>query len=263
MNQLIKPYYITRIVVTSLFVLVALSIASLYSNPYSLWYLLGTLGIWVLVGGLGVELGLHRYFSHGSFSCSKSTARLLGFLGCLSLNGDPIFWASVHNGSHHRYADTEKDVHSPIHGIFHSYLGWIIDPKTFDSLRFEYAGKRALSDKYFVYYQRYYLTIVTLTFLVVYNISPMFFFMSFIPGIFLAFNQGPMVNVLCHSSIGYRNYDTNDNSNNITWLSYLTFGLALHNNHHKYPNRANFAIYGEVDPGFVLIKSLGFSDVKL
>lgn len=255
----VKPHYITRLVISSLVVLSLISLYNLITESYSLWFLLGTIITWVLVGGVGVELGLHRYFSHGMFTCNKTTARLLGFLGCLSLNGDPIFWASVHNGSHHRYADKVEDVHSPIHGVFQSYLGWIIDSKTFKNLRFEYAGKRALSDKFFVYYQRYYLLLVVLTFTLVYSVSPMFFFMSFIPGIVLAFNQGPIVNVLCHSIIGYRNFDTKDNSKNVKWLSYLTFGLALHNNHHKFPNIKDFAIKeDEFDIGFYLMELLGF-----
>lgn len=223
-------------------------------HDYSIWYFLGTLVTWVLVGGFGVEVGFHRYFSHGMFDCSKTTARILGLLGCLSLNGDPIFWSGVHSGSHHKHTDTIKDVHSPIHGFWHSYLGWIIDPHTYATFNVGYAGRRALGDVWFVYYQRYYLLIIASIFSAIFFLSPSFFFMSFIPGVVIAFNQGPSVNVLCHSKIGYRNYEVSDLSKNVRWLSYLTFGLALHNNHHKFPRLDNFATHdNEIDLGFKLI----------
>jgi stearoyl-CoA desaturase (delta-9 desaturase) len=63
--------------------------------------------------------------------------------------------------------------------------------------------------------------------------------------------------------VGYANYPMDNNSKNVRWLSWFTWGLALHNNHHKYPARANFAVErGEVDIGYWLIKLLGFKDTS-
>ena len=47
-----------------------------------------------------------------------------------------------------------------------------------------------------------------------------------------------IVNAVSHAPInlpsilGYRNYETNENSKNIPLAGYLTFGEAWHNNHH-------------------------------
>jgi len=90
----------------------------------------------------------------------------------------------------------------------------------------------------------------------------MFFFLSFLPGVFLSFNQGPLTNYFCHvARFGYRNYDTSDSSVNVTFLSYLTFGLALHNNHHRFPGKANFEVAdNEIDLGYRLAKLVGFKE---
>lgn len=244
-------------IILPIFVLFAYS-TTLWAN-YNIWYFLGFILSWVLVGGLGIEIGHHRYFSHGHFTCSKWTARLLSFLGNLALNGSAVFWSAVHMGYHHRHADNEKDIHSPIHGVWVSYLGWTVYERCTQNIDPAFAGRRALGDKWVIFMHKNYYSIIYLVFISVYLISPMFFFLSFIPGIFLSFNQGPIVNVLGHTrKFGYINFEVDNNSRNITWLSYLTFGLALHNNHHKFPGNANFAQKPrEFDLGYQLMRILG------
>ena len=57
-----------------------------------------------------------------------------------------------------------------------------------------------------------------------------------------------IVNGLGHAA-GYRNHDTPDTSVNSRWSVWLVGGESLHNNHHRYPSRANFAHEpGELDP---------------
>jgi len=36
------------------------------------------------------------------------------------------------------------------------------------------------------------------------------------------------------SHVGYRNYETGDNSRNLWWVALLTYGEGWHNNHHAY-----------------------------
>ena len=132
----------TKLVLLSLFGLMLYSLT--FYSQMNMGYLLGIILVWTLVGGVGVEIGLHRLFSHNMFNVNIWQRRIIGLLGCLSLNGDPIFWSSIHNGSHHRHADTMQDVHSPIHGFWHSYLGWIVDETTYQQVKAGSAGKQAL-----------------------------------------------------------------------------------------------------------------------
>ena len=43
----------------------------------------------------------------------------------------PLWWASIHR-RHHKYCDTEADVHSPkIHGPIYAHIGWMVDRRYF------------------------------------------------------------------------------------------------------------------------------------
>ncbi len=54
---------------------------------------------------------------------------------------------------------------------------------------------------------------------------------------------------------GYRNFETEDGSTNITSLGFIIGGEELHNNHHAYPSSAKFSSkWWEVDLGWFYIK---------
>ena len=58
----------------------------------------------------------------------------------------------------------------------------------------------------------------------------------------LSFHQEAIVNSVCHlGKFGYRTFDTKDKSMNIPLLALLTWGQALHNNHHYDYDSYNFA----------------------
>jgi stearoyl-CoA desaturase (delta-9 desaturase) len=54
--------------------------------------------------------------------------------------------------------------------------------------------------------------------------------------------QDNLVNVFGHSKggIGYRNYETKDNSYNNLFLGYFAWGQGWHNNHHYDPKSFDF-----------------------
>ena len=81
---------------------------------------------WVLISGFGVAIGFHRLISHGAFHSRHFTRNVLAYLGSMGAQGSPVFWASLHNGLHHPFSDTARDLHSPINGKFNSYIGWQI-----------------------------------------------------------------------------------------------------------------------------------------
>ena len=65
------------------------------------------------------------------------------------------------------------------------------------------------------------------------------------------FHTTSFVNVLTHK-IGYRNFDTNDNSTN---LNIPIIPQSLHNNHHKYPSNIDCAIkWFEIDLSSFIIR---------
>ncbi len=56
---------------------------------------------------------------------------------------------------------------------------------------------------------------------------------------------------------GYRNFDTDDRSHNLTPWAVLLGGEELHNNHHAFPSSARFALRrGEFDIGWMVLRML-------
>ena len=215
---------------------------------------------WVIIGGFGLDIGIHRIISHRQFSVNIITERILSYLGLLGLNGSPIFWRALHVGYHHPRSDTPRDFHSPVNGGFlNAYVLYI---NKLDTLKF-LGCKELLNDKFQMFLQNHDASIVWVTLLLVLLVSPLACTIL-LAAMVMSFHQTAIVNALCHfEQFGYATYDTKDRSRNIKWLSYLTFGLALHNNHHKYPAAPNYAMNpGEYDIGYNLAKLARFRETE-
>jgi len=71
------------------------------------------------------------------------------------------------------------------------------------------------------------------------------------------------VNAVAHT-FGRRPYE--NSATNVGWLTWLTAGEGLHNNHHAAPTSARFALHdGEIDPAWPfirLLRTLGLADIR-
>ena len=68
--------------------------------------------VFYVVTGLGVTVGLHRHFTHGSFKAKRPLKIALGIAGSLSLEMSVLDWVATHR-KHHKFSDKEGDPHSP------------------------------------------------------------------------------------------------------------------------------------------------------
>ena len=75
-----------------------------------------------------ITAGYHRYFSHKSYRLNRVSQFLLAFGGTMASQKGPLWWAA-HHRNHHRFSDTERDVHSPKRGFWWSHVGWILCDK--------------------------------------------------------------------------------------------------------------------------------------
>lgn len=73
----------------------------------------------------GVSVVLHRYFSHKAFRTSRIFQAILALIASLTLVRGPIRFASAHR-YHHLHSDSTQDLHSPQHGFWWSYVGWLM-----------------------------------------------------------------------------------------------------------------------------------------
>lgn len=97
---------------------------------------LGLLVGMYLLTMLGIELGLHRYFSHRAFETTRPLRALLLILGSMAGQGSALLWSGVHRW-HHAHTDAPGDPHSPtagrsglwqrLRGFFWAQFLWYLD----------------------------------------------------------------------------------------------------------------------------------------
>ena len=221
----------------------SLTIVLLAMGIIPLYYLWATFVMWVLVCGLGIAVGYHRVFSHRTHKLPAWKETIILFFATFAGQGSSIFWAALHRGYHHPYSDQPKDIHSPVvYGKLHAFVGWY---NTVTERNMPISIKYAidlLKKPHHVFFHKHYLKILWLTPIVValfdWKLALTGFWLVTMLGLF----QDNMVNVFGHTKafIGYRNFDTRDNSQNNPILGYLTWGQAWHNNHHHAPGSFDF-----------------------
>lgn len=202
---------------------------------------------YTLISGLGVAVGFHRFFSHKAFKTTPFWEQAMLYCGSLACHGHALFWVALHRGLHHRFSDTDKDPHSPVtHSWWHAYQGYAFDPKLVDQVPIR-AGGDFLRHPEWQWNVHHYHTVLWLTWVVVALISFQFNAPWLLAGLAAAqvwaIHQEALVNVVGHvSGFGsYRNYEVDDHSVNRNFLGLLTWGQALHNNHHGDAGNPSFA----------------------
>src|SRR4051812_49474472 len=61
--------------------------------------------------GLGITVGFHRYFTHGSFKARRGLRVALAIAGSMAVEGNVTRWVAGHR-KHHKFSDKEGDPHS-------------------------------------------------------------------------------------------------------------------------------------------------------
>lgn len=186
------------------------------------------------------NIALHRYFAHKSFKTSPTKHKFLCWISILMGAGSPVLFASAHR-HHHRYADTEKDLHGPTQGYLKTIYWDLIPSNTSKVKQFAldvYKDSTAsLVHKW--YYVIWYTALIG-TFLIHPYIT---IFGLLLPHVIYRWHAGTIVNIFTHMSLksNYITYETKDNSMNNKVLGAWALGEAYHNNHHGKPNEYNFA----------------------
>ena len=203
----------------------------------------------------GVTAGYHRYFGHRSFKTSRAFAFFLAFLAQSSAQRGILWWAGNHR-QHHRFSDTDNDVHSPaLSGFWHAHLGWFFTEKHRDT---DLAAVPDLAEyPELVWLDRHTYLPAVLTGLVVWLMAGWSgLVVGFLWSTVVLWHATFSINSLAHV-VGRRRYVTGDHSRNNLWLALLTFGEGWHNNHHHYQSaaRQGFRWY-EIDVSYYLLKAL-------
>jgi len=210
------------------------------------------LGLYVATG-LGTNVGFHRMLTHRSFEAVAPVKAIFLALGSMANQGRCIDWAA-HHLKHHAHSDREGDPHSPVHGFFHAYAGWILRGSPPERERY---CKRLLEDRLVLFFDRTTALWVIAGLAVPYAIAG---WHGLLWGglVRIAFTSQVAfaVNSIGHM-FGSRPFRTKDESRNNWFLAILSFGDGWHNNHHAFPTMASHGMRRrELDPGGLLINLL-------
>ncbi|HEX7094658.1 MAG TPA: fatty acid desaturase [Acidimicrobiales bacterium] len=201
-----------------------------------------------------ITAGYHRYFAHRAFRVGRVTQAVLAFGGATAVQKGPLWWAG-HHRAHHKYADTERDPHSPQRGFWWSHIGWIV------SDRFEKTDYDAIDD-----FARY----PELRWLNRYSVVPPMMLavasyliagwsglvVGFFGSTVLLWHATFAINSVAHLR-GTRRFATTDSSRNNVVLALATLGEGWHNNHHHNPRTARQGLrWWELDVTYLILRML-------
>ena len=227
-----------------------------------------------LVAGLGITVGYHRLFTHRSFQTFRVVRYAFAILGQFAVEGNVVSWVANHR-KHHQFADRSGDPHSPhadrgdgfvegLKGLWHAHTGWLFDADaTADPKRY---AKDVLDDRGLRVIAWLFVPMVVLSLIIPGLVGWAWiggrygFLAGLVWGgavrVLLLHHVTWSINSICHYW-GRRRFVVRDESRNVWWLAWLSFGESWHNNHHAFPSSAFHGLRrSEIDPGGWLIWAL-------
>ncbi|GAB4189575.1 MAG: acyl-CoA desaturase [Wenzhouxiangellaceae bacterium] len=209
----------------------------------------------------------HRYFSHRSFRTGRIMQFLFAVLGATATQRGPLWWAANHR-RHHRYADTERDPHAPLHGFWWSHMGWFLSRRHFRTELDEVKDLAAYPELRWL--DRHELVVPIAFAAAIFffggwlqthypqlgTSGPQLLFWGYFVSTVVLIHVTLLINSVAHRW-GRRRYATRDDSRNNWLLALLTMGEGWHNNHHHYPGAARQGFYWwEVDLSYYGLRLL-------
>jgi stearoyl-CoA desaturase (Delta-9 desaturase) len=189
----------------------------------------------------------------------------------MAVEGDVVAWVADHR-KHHQFSDREGDPHSPhaefgdgvreaVRGLWHAHTGWMFsEVGRADQARY---AKDLLDDRGLRLIAKLFVPTVLVSLLIPALVGWLWIggTYGFVAGlvwgggvrIFLLHHVTFSINSICHFW-GRRRFASRDESRNVWWLSWLSFGESWHNNHHAFPTSAFHGLRRiEIDPGGAVI----------
>lgn len=218
MTPLTKYFLLVNLPVISISIL--LPFTSFISYTTLIYFFLFFFCIYWVSGNL-----YHLYWSHKQFLINPIFEKITAMLGLFVMVGDPINYAKTHRW-HHRHSDTDRDLHSPIHGLFHSLIGWM-----FKKTEVPLLGVRDLiNDRYLNFLAKHQIKIIWTTLIILFVIDPTIF-SALIYTMVLGFSLEMITNGVAHDPI----LRSPKNNYFLAWTCLST----LHKNHHENSRTSN------------------------
>ena len=211
------------------------------------------------ITGLGITAGVHRLWSHRSYTAGPALRCLLMLMNSIANQGSIFHWARDHR-VHHKHSESTADPHNAQRGFFYAHVGWLLCKKHPDVVK---EGKKLdfndLKRDGFVMFQR--------------KLDPWFtMFMCFVfPGLVAKFGWGErfwdavwVAGFLRYIFVLHSTWLVNsaahifgDHPYNEQWpaenpiVSFFAVGEGWHTWHHQYPYdyaASEFGITSQFNP---------------
>jgi stearoyl-CoA desaturase (delta-9 desaturase) len=192
-----------------------------------------------IVTGLGATIGYHRLLAHRSFQTSPPVEAVLLILGAMALPQRPLDFVAYHR-KHHAHADHDGDPHSPLDGLFHAHIGWVLAARSAPEPK-RYA-RDVLKDPVAIFVSRTTFLWFGLGFLIPALAAGWTGLLwGGLVRMALTNHATFAVNSICHT-FGSRPFATRDRSTNNLLVGLFALGEGWHNNHHAFPSSAAHGI---------------------
>lgn len=257
--------------IVTLYVIVAVPFLALAAVVPAVWgWGLTFLDVGLAVGFyyltlLGVTVGYHRYFTHGSFKAKRPLRLVLAAAGSMAIQGPVVQWVADHR-RHHAFSDRDGDPHSPwrygtgtsalLKGMFHAHLGWLFDRRKTNQERYapdllKDGGLRVISRLFVVWAFLSLVMPAVLGGLITGSWAGAWsaFFWAGLVRVALLHHVTWSINSVCHV-LGNRPFVSpgRDRATNFWPLAILSAGESWHNLHHADPTCARHGVLrGQVD----------------
>lgn len=216
---------------------------------------------------IGIEVGVHRLFTHRAFEATPALRAFLAIGASMAFQGTVDFWVAEHR-RHHQYSDEPGDPHTPhqsgsfLRGFMHAHLGWMFGNERACTRRYarDILKDRALGQISRHYFRWLALGVALPTIIGGLASGPSLY------GALTGFLWGGMVRIFVLQqaiyainsfghTVGRRPFPAGGYATNIASISFFSFGGSLHNAHHAFPWSAkNSNRWFEVDYGWGAIQ---------
>jgi stearoyl-CoA desaturase (delta-9 desaturase) len=205
---------------------------------FSLFWLITGYIWYVIIKGIGSEIGAHRYFTHKSFDTTDKKAALLTWLQTLCGEGSVLTFVGIHR-LHHSFSDTDKDPHSPLFNPWYKVLFFI--KKIYIPIALV---KDCLRNKHVKLQHQYYFKIHGLL-LMLGIFFPVYYGYLVAMPILLSIYTNGIINIFLHL---YGEKITGSNARNNRGLNIILYGAGYHANHHNDPKNYRYHESTWIDP---------------
>jgi len=222
------------------------------------------------ISGFGITVGVHRLWSHRSYTAAAPLRCLLMLFNSIANQGSIYHWARDHR-VHHKYSETDADPHNATRGFFFAHMGWLFVKKHPDIIK---VGRMLdftdLQEDAFVMFQKKLDPWFTLYMCFVFpaQIASHFwgeefwnaFFVCGVLRYVIVLHFTWLVNSAAHL-YGDHPYDVLSYPAENSFVSLCSVGEGWHNWHHKYPYdyaASEFGISSQFNPSKLFIDICAF-----